>query len=81
MLAENIIGVYTYKNSYVRNFTKLFTKFEISGGTEIAYYGKKTMEPVHAVCYPFKFLKESIRWCVIKELSTHLSILLSLSLY
>ena len=73
MFAKNIIGVYTDKNANVRYITKFFAKFEVSRGAEIANNSKKTEKSVHAVCYPFKFLKESIRWCVIKELSTHLS--------
>ena len=75
MLSENIIGIYTNKNTDVRNISKFLAEFEVAGRTEIANNSKKTIKVRHTISDTLKFLKKGICRSIIEEFGTHCFIL------
>ena len=71
MFAKNVIGVYSYKNTDIRNISKFLAEFEVSGRTEIANNSKKTIKVRHTISDTLKFLKKGICRSIIEEFGTH----------
>ena len=70
MVAENIVDIDTYKDTYLFYVLQLLAQFEITAGTKIANYGMKDVEVGHC-CGDAVELVHQRRLDIVEEFSAH----------
>ena len=70
MVAENIVDIDAYKDTYLFYVVQLLTQFEITAGTKIANYGMKDVEVGHC-CGDAVELVHQRRLYIVEEFGAH----------
>ena len=70
MVAENIVDIDTYKDTYLFHVLQLLTQFEITAGTKIANHGMEDVEVGHCSGDAVELVHQS-RLDIVEEFGAH----------